>query len=173
MTSASFAVTPSPAPAPLPFENPAVKPATPSVEIAEQIRNHGSVCLRVQGMSMFPWIRPGDWVFVRRCDFAAVRPGDVILYSREERYFVHRTLRRTGSFLITKGDALDGCDAPVSHQEFLGRAIRIHRGGRHIDVQSLGHAVAARILAALSPASFLLYRPLRFAKKILARPSNT
>jgi len=121
-------------------------------------------------------------VFVRRSGFGVVRPGNVILFERDGRYFIHRVLRcmrRSGAgaanatgpaaMLLTKGDALDGRDLPVSQGEFLGRAIRSHRRRRHLDLHSLGQTLLGRFLASVSPASFLLYRPLRGAKKIFTR----
>ena len=141
--------------------------------ISAKVRSSGSACFRVLGASMFPWIRSGDFVFVRRSALESASAGEVILYERNQRLFVHRVLRRmvdesvgrSGSFLITKGDALDGKDAPVSEAEFLGRITRIHRGQRHIDLEFLGRILLGRFLAFVSPASFLAYRPLRILKR--------
>jgi signal peptidase I len=143
--------------------------------IAAKIRASGSACFRVLGASMFPWIRSGDFVFVRRSDFSRASVGQVILYERDQRLFVHRVIRslqnesagRSGSCLITKGDALDGKDAPVSEAEFLGRVTRVHRGKRHIDLDFLGRILLGHFLAFVSPVSFLLYRPLRIFKHTL------
>lgn len=147
--------------------------------IAERVRAHGSACVRVFGGSMFPWIRHGDFVFVRRHDFGRIALGDVILFERDSHVFAHRVLRRmtapigsnSDSVLITKGDALDGADAPVSAAEFLGRITRIHRRQRHIDLESFGQVFRGRVLACISPASPLLYRPLRLAKHLLIASS--
>jgi signal peptidase I len=143
--------------------------------IAAKVRANGSACFRVLGASMFPWIRSGDFVFVRRSTFESASAGEVILFERNQRLFVHRVLRRladesarrTRSLLITKGDALDGKDAPISEAEFLGRVTRIHRRQRHIDLEFLGRILLGRFLAFVSPASSLLYRPLRTLKHIL------
>jgi signal peptidase I len=143
--------------------------------VVEKICTNGSVCFRVLGASMYPWIRSGDFVFVRRTAFDSASVGEVILFERGKRLFVHRVVRRSveqsagrsSSLLITKGDALDGKDAPVSPAEFLGRVTRIHRGQRHIDLEFLGRVALGRLLAFLSPASFLVYRPLRLLKHCL------
>ncbi|MGH9714365.1 MAG: S24/S26 family peptidase [Candidatus Acidiferrales bacterium] len=143
--------------------------------IVAKLRANDSACFRVLGASMFPWIRSGDYVFVRRSAFEAAAVGEVILYERNQRLFVHRVLRRSpkvpageySSLLITKGDALDGKDSPVSELEFLGRVTRIHRGKRHIDLDSLDRVLLGKFLALASPASFLIYRPLRLLKHAL------
>jgi signal peptidase I len=164
-------MTPSTAFAPARIE-PVVAPApsrSVSHPIAAKIRSNGSVCFRVFGASMFPWIRSGDLVFARRFGYEQASPGDVILFERNDRLFVHRVLRRAadGSSLITKGDALDREDAPVSNSEFLGRVIRIHRNSRHIDMESAGKVLLGRLIAKFSRTSHLYYRPLRFVKHLL------
>jgi len=143
--------------------------------ITFKIRKNGAACFRVLGQSMFPWIRSGDYVYVRRCAMASVSRGDVVLYERGRRLFVHRVVKLVRdrahencvTELITKGDALDGRDAPVTESEFLGRVTRIHRGRRHIDLEFLGRIIFGRLLAVTSPASFLLYGPLRTVRRFL------
>jgi signal peptidase I len=172
--SATSAVSRVPIEGKEPFVSPALDAALP---VAEKMRSQGSACLRVSGGSMTPWIRSGDFVFIRRFDFAKVCAGDVILFERGGRFFVHRTIRRAmaepaekiGSLLITKGDALDGTDAPISIAEFLGRATRIHRGRRHIDLESLTQKLLGRLLARISFLSRVVYFPLRFGKHLLFR----
>jgi signal peptidase I len=156
--------------------------------VAAKIRANGSVCFRVLGASMFPWIRSGDLVFVRKFELEQVLPGDVVLFVRGQRLFVHRVIRREmngtsasasasasanassacmfGGRLITKGDALDREDPPVTRAEFQGRVIRVHRGNRHIDMGSLGRVVLGRLIARFSWASALFYRPARTAKHL-------
>ncbi|HEY0704327.1 MAG TPA: S26 family signal peptidase [Candidatus Acidoferrales bacterium] len=137
--------------------------------VSEKVRVGGSATIRIVARSMYPWVRPGDQVFVRRYDFAQIRPGDVIFYERANRLFVHRVVQRitrpvlggTASFLLIKGDARDRSDAPVSAKEFVGRAIRIHRGKHHIDLESFSQSVLGKILAKAAGWTRFIYRPLR------------
>jgi signal peptidase I len=143
--------------------------------IAAKLRADGSVCLHVLDASMFPWIRPGDLVFVRKFSYEQAWPGDVVLFERRGRLYVHRVIRggvaRADATqrrdLITKGDALDSEDEPVTRAEFLGRVIRVHRGNRHIDMESMGRVVIGRLIARVSRTSFALYRPVRVVKHLL------
>jgi hypothetical protein len=99
----------------------------------------------------------------------------VIVFHRNGLLVVHRTIGRVegtpsdriASLLITKGDASDEMDAPVSEQEYLGRATRIHRGRRHIDLESLTQKLLGRLLARVSRLSRVVYFPLRFSKRLL------
>jgi signal peptidase I len=145
--------------------------------VAEKMRSQGSACLRVSGSSMTPWMRSGDFVFIRRSEFAQVSAGDVIVFHRNGLLVVHRAIRRVArsssekiaSLLITKGDASDEMDAPVSEQEYLGRVTRIHRGRRHIDLETLTQKLLGRLLGRVSGLSRVVYFPLRFANRLLFR----
>ena len=140
--------------------------------VAEKMRSQGAAYLRVSGCSMVPWIRAGDFVFVRRFDFAKIAVGDVIVFRRNGLVVTHRAICRvnaappdkTASLLVTKGDASDETDLPVSAAEFLGRATRIHRGRQHIDLDSFTQVFLGRFLARFSRMSRLVYGPLRFGK---------
>jgi signal peptidase I len=143
--------------------------------IAAKLRADGSVCFRVLGASMFPWLRSGDLVFVRSFTYEQASRGDVVLFERGGRLFVHRVIQaavagagaRQRGALITKGDALDSADEPVTRAEFLGRVIRVHRGNRHIDVESMVRVMIGRLIARFSRTSFALYRPARAVKHLL------
>lgn len=156
---------------PYPIDHEARRGTAPSAQesVADKVRVGGSATIRVVATSMFPWIRPGDQAFIRRYDFSQINSGDVILYERANRLFIHRVIRRITrpglggdlTLLVVKGDALDRPDAPVSAKEFLGRAIRIHRGKRHIDLQSFSQTVLGKFLGGVSGLTRFVYGPLR------------
>ena len=152
-------------------------PSDAALPVSEKIRSQGSACLRVSGGSMTPWIRSGDFIFIRRCDFAKIAAGDIVVFQRNGVLVVHRAIcrvQRSGSekvanLLITKGDATDDADVPVSAVEYLGRATRIHRGRRHIDLESFTQRLLGRLLARISRLSGIIYAPFRFGKHLLFR----
>lgn len=118
---------------------------------------------------MWPSIRPRDIVFIQRADINRIFPGQIVAFARENRVIIHRVLSKTQKLrgdtpelcLITKGDALDGADFPVAREEFLGRVTRIHRGRRHIDLESTTRQAFGRIAASISPWSRLLFGSVR------------
>lgn len=95
--------------------------------VAQALREFGSVTFRAYGTSMLPSIRPGDTVTVQRCRPAEVRPGDLVLFHRAQRLYLHRVVERQerqGSILLrTRGDRLRDCDPPIGEDEFLGIAV--------------------------------------------------
>lgn len=102
--------------------------------VEETVRSFGAVRLRVLGTSMTPSVLPGDLVSVQRTTLDEISAGEIVLFSRDERLFVHRVVSfakdERGTRLTTRGDRLSDCDPPVRAPEFLGRVISIERGTR-------------------------------------------
>jgi signal peptidase I len=98
---------------------------------AEVLASFGQARLPVTGSSMFPCMRPGDLLEIRRPS-AAIQTGDVVVFERHGRLVVHRVVDRTGDLLITRGDRLRHPDAPVSAAAILGCVTAIERRGRPI-----------------------------------------
>jgi hypothetical protein len=121
-----------------------------SIELAwglagEIVRDFGEVRLCAFGTSMAPSILPGDLLVIQRAGIYEISRGEVVLFSREGRLFIHRVADRKVSsmidsldepFLITRGDRLCHDDPPVSRREFLGRVVRLERGHRKIELLS-------------------------------------
>jgi signal peptidase I len=110
----------------------------------EIVRNFGEVRLRVFGVSMVPSVLPGDLVLIQRAALEEILPGEIAVFLREERLFVHRVVERkkisvAGDAseelcLITRGDRQRDCDLPVSSSELLGRVVCIERDQREVKV---------------------------------------
>jgi len=113
------------------------------LELAAEILQRGErMSLRVQGSSMLPSLYPGDLLTFRRCAPEEIVVGDIVLFVREGRCFVHRVAERmaggTTSRLRTRGDALPAFDAPLVETEILGRLATVERKGRRLPPPRLG-----------------------------------
>lgn len=103
-------------------------------DLATQVlRSWGTLRLRVTGLSMLPTLWPGDVLTLRSLDFEHAEPGELVLYMREERFFVHRVIRKScaedNMFLITRGDCMEKDDPPVPADGLLGKVTGIQRDG--------------------------------------------
>lgn len=102
--------------------------------LEQAIRSFGHVRFRVLGTSMAPSVLPGDLVSVHRVQLSDISCGEIVLFSRHGRLFVHRVVRCVGEgktpCLITRGDRLHHDDPPISEFELLGRVTSIQRGQR-------------------------------------------
>jgi signal peptidase I len=123
---------------------------------AEVLRSSGEVQFVARGASMVPAIFPGDVLLVRHEPMAAMRPGDVALWSRDARFCAHRVLQIANingkDVITTSGDALRHQDAPVRDDEFLGRVYAIVRRGKRIDIAQ-PPSLAQRAVACLAQRS--------------------
>lgn len=105
---------------------------------SEVLRTAGKFRLAAFGYSMLPTLWPGDLLTIQSQSLEQVQPSEVVLFSREGRFFIHRVVRKVKmgleTRLITRGDALPSVDATVFPLEFLGKIVSVRRGDRDIPV---------------------------------------
>ena len=137
--------------------------------LAEEIvRTFGEVRLRVFGTSMVPSLLPGDLVSIHRASLEDISPGEVVLFLRKGRLFVHRVVdrkvvatadRREESYLITRGDRLCHEDPPVSSLELLGRVVCVERGNRKVELPAVvSNQLVTRLLQSSDRVTYLYLR---------------
>jgi signal peptidase I len=101
------------------------------------VRTFGEVRLRVFGTSMVPAILPGDLISVQRAGVPEISIGEIVLYSRDGRLFVHRVVGAARlsdeARLITRGDRLRYDDPAVSSAELVGRVSCVERRAAKVD----------------------------------------
>ena len=144
-----------------------------SIELAcglaeEILRTFGEVRLRVFGTSMVPAILPGDLVSIHHASLLDISQGEVVLYLRKGRFFVHRVVNRgivatagcpAEPCLITRGDRLRHDDPPVFPSEFLGRVSSIERGACKVDLSAhASNHLMARLLQSSDRVTYLYSR---------------
>jgi signal peptidase I len=100
---------------------------------AEALRSWGTLKVRAHGVSMLPTLWPGDILTVQSVCPEQVAPGEIVLYMRQDRFFIHRIvstdLNRNKAFLVTRGDCMFEDDPPVDRSELLGRIVEVRRAG--------------------------------------------
>jgi signal peptidase I len=100
---------------------------------AEALRSWGVVTLRATGVSMLPTLWPGDLLTVQALRLEETEPGEIVLYIRQGRFFIHRVIRRSltqdQACLVTRGDCMSEDDPPVGRSELLGKITKVQRAG--------------------------------------------
>lgn len=124
---------------------------------SEVLRASGKLRLGVTGWSMLPTVWPGDTLIIERAGFDEVCAGNLVLFGRVRRLFVHRVIAKTANAaepeILTQGDGMPCPDEAVKPPELLGRVCFILRRGRRFKpTQNLGFR--ERILAALVRRSY-------------------
>jgi hypothetical protein len=119
----------------------------------EVLKEKGHLRLAAFGYSMLPTLWPGDLLAIEKQTIEQIQPGEVVLFARHGRFFIHRTLRvlKTDSEtrLLTRGDAMPHPDVPVRGHELLGRVVGVKRGRKHVAIPgwSLRRRYAGLMLA--------------------------
>ena len=123
--------------------SPQIREARLSLSL-EALRKTGSLRLAARGYSMLPALWPGDVLTIEARSIDKIRIGDVVLFVRENRFFVHRVVRSAGTDhgLITRGDDMPNDDGVLCREELLGRVVAVHR--RQADVPVAGCSALTR-----------------------------
>jgi signal peptidase I len=99
----------------------------------EVLQSSGQLRLKVTGTSMLPTLWPGDLLTIESVHPQQISRGDIVLYERAGRMFIHRVVRVTAGgecSITTRGDSMPGDDLPVSLSEILGRVSEFQRGNQ-------------------------------------------
>jgi len=119
--------------------------------IADALRIRGRVLLRTYGSSMLPWMRPGDISRVRKTSVENVRCGDLVLFRRHDRLFVHRIVDERVTLGVrevsAKGEALASRTGTGDRATFFVEPVLVSRG-----------AIRGSDVSAHAPKSFTLAR---------------
>jgi signal peptidase I len=106
--------------------------------VLEVLRKKGSVSIAATGTSMLPGIWPGDLLRIELAVPSAVTRGDIVVFERDDRLFIHRVQqvhRGAGEISwMTRGDSLTYSDPPFTGSALLGRVTTITHNGREIAV---------------------------------------
>lgn len=82
---------------------------------------------------MLPTLWPGDVVTVHSVSPEQVEPGEIVLYMRQDRFFIHRivskNLTQDEALLVTRGDCMSENDPPIGRSELLGKVTEVRRSG--------------------------------------------
>ena len=114
--------------------------AESSVLAADGLRRGGYLRLRVYGESMLPALWPGNEVKIENCSLENLRPGEIVLAMRDNRFFLHRLVATSTSngFLLC-GDSMPAPDPPFPTGALLGHLVdNANRGLRIFAGPGLG-----------------------------------
>ncbi len=142
---------------------------------SEVLRSSGTLRLRVTGWSMLPTVMPGDTLVIDRIHSDEVSEGDIVLFGRDGRLFVHRVIDKgqpQTRRIVTKGDGMRAADPPVSGSDLLGRVSSIVRNGKCLEPKKT-MSVPERAVAAIVQRSTFAARVVVGVHDMRQGPENT
>jgi signal peptidase I len=135
--------------------------------VLETLRRGARTSIVVAGISMEPWIRRGDRVWLLPFARGARRlsVGDVVLVADDRIRQLHRVIAMDGAGVVVKGDACDGGAWKVAPPLIVARATSLERRGRAIPL----NRVLGRLIALSSPYTRYYHRILMLAIRLYRR----
>lgn len=96
---------------------------------------------------MFPMLLPGDVATIDPLSIVALRPGDIVVFDRGDKWVAHRLTvidNPEGKvLLVTQGDSCTSPDASFGQNEYRGVIRVVSRNGREIEQR---HGAFVRLL---------------------------
>jgi len=137
--------------------------------VKESLEKIKMVRFRALGSSMFPFIKNGDIITVKYINSKDIVIGDILLYQRDEKFFVHRLIdkRRNNNnniYYITKGDNLPNSDLPIEISSIKGKVVEIQNDKRRISLDSLKMKIVNYSIAKIL--TFLIFYIIYILKKL-------
>ena len=83
----------------------------------------------VHGLSMFPFLRDGDQLFVAPVAWDGIRPGDILTYRFEDKFPARRVVAREANRLRLRADNWARQEFEVAREDVLGRVVARRRRG--------------------------------------------
>lgn len=76
---------------------------------------------RIATGSMVPYLNINDYILVKKSN--DYKEGDVITYTSGETYVTHRIVSITDENIVTKGDANNTMDEPITKDNIIGKVV--------------------------------------------------
>jgi signal peptidase I len=119
--------------------------------------SEGRFIVPFEGFSMYPFLRPGDRLVIRKDAFQTFKVGSIILFrngrpDHSRQLVAHRVIRiMPNGRILTKGDNLLRPDPELEGwNQILGQVVMILRRERMITLTRGGSGFAAKWIAILS-----------------------
>lgn len=87
--------------------------------------------------SMWPSLKRGDLILIKGVEGKNdIKIGDIVVFKNPKGFTIHRVVEMKDTTLVTKGDANNVNDNPVSYDELIGKTVNI--GGKPFRIPMLG-----------------------------------
>jgi signal peptidase I len=107
------------------------------------------------GFSMWPFLKAGQRLIIKRTSIEDLKIGDVILYLANNQRVCHRLIKkirhRQGQFLYARGDNSASSPELVSEEMFLGKVAGIVRNGKIISLDGMRQRLVNLVIVRVAP----------------------
>ncbi len=127
----------------------------------------GVFFLETSGFSMWPFLRQGEKLIIKKTSPCDLSVGDIILYRTEKQLVCHRLVKKVRAKneckLYARGDNSLSAPEFVSEGALQGKVIGVvKRNGRVTDISTLMPRLLNRIIVAIAPLVSCYLKPFYF-----------
>lgn len=144
------------------------------MRLGEELLNEGATLkVTAGGLSMFPFLRKGDVIYLKKQKKEDYKNGDIVVFKTSEKFIAHRLIKlkkeENKIMALCKGDSLVKYDKAFPVEQVLGKVISVERNGVKLNYLSDRLRKNAQIIANLSPYLIPFYCFAWIAFKILRK----
>lgn len=103
-----------------------------SSSLIKKIKGKSEIRLASEGISMIPFLQPGDVLYFKKTPFRKISVNDFIGVIKSGKIFTHRVIYKRDNFVISKGDNNQFSDGKISPRQIFGKVYKIHRNKKKI-----------------------------------------
>ncbi len=112
------------------------------------------------GFSMWPFIRQGDKLVIKKVPVDDLRPGDIILYRANNQLVCHRLVKKNRDFLYTRGDNSMSSPEVITQEIFIGKVVGIIRNNRMISLTGWRNRLINSFIVIIVPLIIRFLKPI-------------
>ncbi len=113
----------------------AIPHSTIAQMLRRSLREQQYVLASVTSGSMRPLFEIGDQIGLTSVPPAKLHVGDIITFETTQEIQTHRITTITPTHIITRGDRVIQFDAPIQHEQLIGRVVMRRRGDNILDLR--------------------------------------
>jgi len=107
------------------------------------------------GFSMWPFLKAGSKLFVKKAPIEKLKAGDIILYRKNNQVVCHRLIKkdaRNGKcFFYARGDNALSLSEPLPESAYVGKGVAILKKGKIVSLCSFRRRFLNRIIIVIAP----------------------
>lgn len=124
-----------------------------TIFLKEILAEGNDLQVKTFGFSMFPFIKFGDLITIRTLKDTQPQIGDLIIFIINDKFVLHRLTKKkySGEYIFqTKGDCAFYFDEPINESQIIGKAVKIKRNEKIINLESKKYKILNYFLSKIS-----------------------
>ncbi len=112
------------------------------------------------GFSMWPFMRQGEKLVIKKVPADDLRVGDIILYRANNQLVCHRLVKKNRDFLYTRGDNSLSSPEVITQEIFIGKVVGIIRNNRMISLTGWRNRLINSFIVIIVPLIIRFLKPI-------------